>query len=340
MEPIVFFDMDPISVRFMEDKKSSFPFTPVFEEKQLNAFSKEELAPYKEASVLSVFPHTQKIGLDLLDEFKNLKLIATRSTGFDHIDLEYCKKRDIQVRNVPRYGEATVAEFTFGLLLDLTRKITAVNQAMKAGHLSLDNYIGIDLNGRTIGVIGTGAIGRHVIRLAQGFGMKVLAYDLYPNEEVKKTGVEYVSLDELYKHSQIITLHVPSTKENYHLLNTDAFSKMRQGVYIINTARGDLIETEALYDALQSGKIAGAGLDVLEHEELLIHDDVRFPNEKLLHKETLLSSLINTKLLQAKNVIVTPHTAFNSIDAIHRILSTTLENIEAFLKKEDLNRIL
>jgi D-lactate dehydrogenase len=339
MESVVFFDMGPLSVRFMEDKKAALPFSCVFKEKQLNALTAKELSPYKEASVISVFPHTQKIDLALLDEFKNLKLITTRSTGFDHIDAAYCKKRGIQVRNVPRYGEITVAEFTFGLLLDLTRKITSVNQAMKNGHLSLDNYIGLDLHGRTLGVIGTGTIGRHVIHLALSFGMKVLAYDLYPNEEVKKTGVEYVSLDDLYQQSEIITLHVPSTKENYHLLNAQAFAKMKQGVYIINTARGDLIETEALYEALQSGKIAGAGLDVLEHEELLIHDDIRFPNEKLLHKETLLSSLINTKLLQMENVLITPHTAFNSIDAIHRILATTLDNIKAFFEKKDINRV-
>lgn len=336
MQNILFFNSDEILKKHFRGK--NFPHTKfVFFNDSINQIENEALQPYDDCQIISVFVHSELIDNKKLDLFSNLKIIATRSTGFNHIDLTYCKKRGISVLNVPSYGEATVAEFTFGLLLNLSRKIILSRDAMACGRVCLDDYLGFDLMGKTIGVIGTGSIGRHVIKLAEGFGMHVLAYDIYPKEDLKQYYVS--SLDELYLRADIISLHVPSTRENFHLLNQDAFSKMKNGVLILNTARGDLIDTQALYLALKCGKVAGAGLDVLENEDFLLHDDI-ITSQKISDSEFLLDSAMNLKLLQFKNVIATPHVAFNTYDAIMRINSVTLENIQSFLKGQIQNKIV
>lgn len=337
MENVLFFNADDILVNNLKTK-TNLNINPVIFKDSLNHIDLKELIPYQETKILSVFVHSEIISNERLDFFKNLKLIATRSTGFNHIDLEYCKKRGINVVNVPRYGETTVAEFSFGLLLNLARHIIQGRNGMAHNHIEISKYMGFDLMGKTIGVIGTGSIGRHMIRLAQGFGMKVLAYDLYPNEELKDLYVS--SLDEIYKKADVISLHVPSTPQNYHLLNESAFNQMKKGVVILNTARGDLIDTEALYMALKNGIVGGAGLDVLENEDFLIHNDIELSNELFKDNDFLLDSALNLKLLQFKNVIATPHIAFNSLDALNRINETTVENIEAFLKGNIQNSVL
>ncbi|MGN1062973.1 MAG: NAD(P)-dependent oxidoreductase, partial [Alphaproteobacteria bacterium] len=207
---------------------------------------------------------------------------------------------------------------------------------MAHNHVEISNYMGFDLQGKTIGIIGTGSIGRHMIRLAQGFGMKVIAYDPYHNPEIEDLYVS--SLEEIFKNSDIISLHVPSTPQNYHMLNHDAFDMMKKGVIIINTARGDLIDTQALYRALRQGIVGGAGLDVLENEDFLLHDEAlsSTPNG---NSDMLLDSAMNLKLLQFKNVIATPHIAFNSIDAINRINATTFDNIKSFLAGNPTNSV-
>ena len=226
--------------------------------------------------------------------------------------------------------------FAFGLLLSLTRKIPKASFDMRHGNVFLPNYTGIDLNGKTIGVIGTGSIGRHIIQLAKGFGMNVIAYDLYQNPSLKELYAS--SLNELYQKSDVISLNIPSTSENRHFLNKEAFSKMKKGVYIINTARGDLIDASALYQAIKKGIVAGAGLDVLENEDFLLHDEAE-TSPNLKNSDFLLTSAINLKLLQCPNVIGTPHIAFNTHDAIRRINATTCENIRAFLNKNPINLV-
>lgn len=197
--------------------------------------------------------------------------------------------------------------------------------------------MGFDLAGKTIGVIGTGSIGQHVIKLAQGFGMHVIAYDLYPKPEYKKLYAK--NLDSLFRKSDIISLHVPSTPENIHMLDQKAFSIMKKGVIIINTARGDLIDTQALYQALRVGQVGGAGLDVLENEDFLVHDEI-MTSSRLKDNEFLLDSAMNLKLMQFDNVICTPHIAFNTKDAIDRINDTTFENIKNFLKGKIVNSVI
>ena len=204
----------------------------------------------------------------------------------------------------------------------------------------MNEYIGFDLYGHTIGIIGTGAIGRHVAKLARGFGMDVLAYDLYPNEEFQRIyNIHYVGLDELYAKSDVITLHAPATKENYHLLNDEAFKKMKDGVIILNTARGSLVDPEALYRALTHGKVKGAALDVLENEDFIIHDDIILKSQDI-PIDYAMNTIINARLMQMKNVLITPHIAFNSVDAVHRILHTTLENINHFCGGQVQNSVL
>lgn len=337
MENILFFNADEILINSLKNN-NNLKINPVNFKESLNHIDLNELKPYQDIKVLSVFVHSETISNERLDFFKNLKLIATRSTGFNHIDLDYCKQRGIEVVNVPRYGETTVAEFSFGLLLNLARRIIQGRNGMSHNHIEISKYMGFDLMGKTIGIIGTGSIGRHMIRLAQGFGMNVLAYDLYPNKELKELYV--ASLEEIYQKADVISLHVPSTPENYHLLNENAFNQMKKGVIILNTARGDLIDTEALYMALKNGIVGGAGLDVLENEDFLIHDDIELSNDLFKDNDFLLDSALNLKLLQFKNVIATPHIAFNSIDALNRINETTIENIEKFLTGTIQNSVL
>lgn len=333
MKHILFFDADNLLKNFLQNKNiQNYQF--VFFDKDINSVSNAEIAPFLDCPVISVFTHSSLIDNKQLDKFKNLKLITTRSTGYNHIDLEYCKKRGITVCNVPKYGETTVAEFAFGLLLALARKIIQGRNGMAHNHVEISNYMGFDLYGKTIGIIGTGSIGQHMIQLAQGFGMKVIAYDPYPTPLLKDLYVPTIT--DIFKQADIISLHIPSTPQNHHMLDETAFSMMKRGVIIINTARGDLIDTQALYCAIRSGIVGGAGLDVLENEDFLIHDDV-LTCHRATDRDILLDSAMNLKLLQFRNVIATPHIAFNSIDAIHRINATTFDNIRAFLKGKTVN---
>ena len=335
MEQILFFDTDDL----LKNYWSAHPLTgfePIFIEKTLNACTAAELAPYRDARIISSFTHSDTLGAGQLDFFPNLKLIATRSTGYNHINLDYCQRRGIVVCNVPAYGATTVAEFAFALLLAVARKLIPANNDMVRDHISISNYMGFDLAGKVLGVIGTGSIGRHMIQIAQGFGMKILAYDPFPNEALQ--GMYVDNLSDLYQQSDIISLHVPSTPQNHHLLNEKAFQQMKKGVIIINTARGDLIDTQALYWALRTGIVGGAGLDVLENEDFLLHDEVVL-NSQDRDSEFLLDSAMNLKLLQFRNVIATPHVAFNSIDAINRINETTLKTIQAFAEGQIINSV-
>ena len=335
MKTVLFFNGDSILSNYIKTHPSSNFQSIIFKE-SLNHISLKELEPYKDTEAISVFVHSEPINNEKLDFFKNLKIIATRSTGYNHIDLSYCYNRNIKVLNVPRYGESTVAEFAFGLLLNLTRHIIQGRNGMAHNNVNIEKYMGFDLMGKTIGIIGTGSIGQHMIQISKGFQMKVIAYDLYPKDELKDLYVE--SIDELLKKSDIISLHIPSTRENYHLLDEQAFKKMKKGVIIINTARGDLIDTQALYAALKNKTVGGAGLDVLENEDFLIHDDIEI-NDLFKDKDFLLDSALNLKLLQFKNVIATPHIAFNSIDAVNRINETTFQNIQNFFNGKTTNEI-
>lgn len=282
------------------------------------------------ATILCTFVESH-IGEAELARFPSLKLIATRSTGFDHIDLTATKAHGITVANVPFYGENTVAEFTFALILALSRHIIDADEHVRdTGNFSHDNLRGFDLAGKTLGVIGTGHIGAHVIRMANGFRMKVLGFDAFPNAELSKTlGFSYVSPEELLTTSDIVTIHVPYNEHTHHLINKENIVKFKKGAYLINTARGAVVETDALVEALKSGIIAGAALDVLE-EEGDMNDELALLTSPHPKESELKTVLENHYLINHPRVIVTPHLAFNTTEAIERILNTTIENIKNF----------
>ena len=267
-----------------------------------------------DAEVLSVFVNSP-VGAAEMDRFPKLRLIATRSTGFDHIQAEEAKKRGITLASVPAYGANTVAEFAFALLLALSRRVCDARDRVRSGSFSQDDLTGFDLADKTIGVVGCGKIGQHTVRMAKGFGMKVLVSDAIKNEALaKELGFPYVELPELLGQSDVISLHVPYMKETHHLINTGNISQIKKGAYLINTARGAVVETPALIAALKDGTLAGAGLDVFEGEG-----------------DEQLNSVETQYLLKHPLVIVTPHIAFDTSEAIRRILDTTVENIRSFL---------
>lgn len=293
----------------------------------------------KDAEVISCFTFS-RVGANVLKQFPNLKLIALRSVGFNHIDIDYCKEHGIEVVNSLGYGNITVAEFAFGLMFDVMRKVSRAYMNLKNEHLDRDIYTGYEFNGKTVGIIGTGAIGSEMARITNGVGMNVLAYDIYPKEElVQKYGVKYVELDELLKNSDVISLHAPLTKDNFHLINEEKINLMKPNAVIVNTARGELIDTKALYQALNDNKIFGAGLDVLEAENMLTQPDHNVDFDYLTG-DVIKQTLVNERLLKLHNVVVTPHIAYNSKEANERILKITLNNIDSFFEGKVLNSVI
>lgn len=292
---------------------------------------KEDISSKMDFDIISVFVDS-KIDAAVLDALPNLKYIMARSVGYDHIDLTEAKKRGISVSNVPSYGDHTVAEFTFALILTLSRKIfLSVDRIRETGSFSIEGLRGFDLKDKTIGVVGTGKIGKKVIELARCFGMRVIAQDAFPDEKAAQSlGFEYVSFEELLAQSDIITLHVPYSKETHHLMNKDSLAKMKKGAYLVNTSRGGVVETEALVGALKSGQLGGAGLDVLE-EELVIKDELDFIAKGNVAEHNIKTILANHVLINLPNVVITPHNAFNSKEALERILAASVEGIKGFL---------
>ncbi len=271
----------------------------------------------KDHDVITVFA-SSKVDREVLDEVRP-DVVCTRSTGFDHIDLEACEELGIEVYNVPHYGSNAVAEQAFALLLALSRKIpSAVKRTQQ--EFSHEGLEGFELDGKKFGVIGTGDIGRKAIKMAKGFEMDVIACDPYGDDELEEElRFMYVSMSDLLRQSDIISLHVPLTSSTRHLLDAPEFDQMENTV-IINTARGEIINSEALLEALEKGKVKAAGLDVLEAED-------KMEKIKQAHEDTCQEYDINCKLINRDDVFVTPHNAFNTIEAKQRILETTFRNI-------------
>ncbi len=288
------------------------------------------------ADVLSIFVNS-RVGKAELDRFPNLKLIATRSTGFDHIDMGEAKRRGITVSSVPSYGVNTVAEFAFALILALSRRVCEADRQVEAGSFSQAGFTGFDLAGKTLGIVGCGNIGVHAVKIANGFGMKSIVYDVRRRDELaREQGFAYVDLPELLGKADIITLHVPYNPHTHHLINKENISQIKKGAYLINTARGAVVETAALMEALRSGILAGAGLDVLEDESDTANEAGLLEEEKP-SEEKLKIVLTNEYLINHPRVIVTPHIAFDTTEAIERILDTTADNIRAFKEGAPIN---
>ncbi|PJB69822.1 MAG: hydroxyacid dehydrogenase [Alphaproteobacteria bacterium CG_4_9_14_3_um_filter_47_13] len=332
MKIIVFESEDwekPFFDRFDKDHEVVFEHEPLHE---------DTIGRYLDAEIISPFVFSD-LNRSILEQMPQLKFIATRSTGFDHIDIGYCKEQKIQVSNVPTYGENTVAEHVFALLLSISHKIPEAVSRTRQGDFSQKGLQGFDLRGRTIGIIGTGNIGLKTIRIAKGFDMNVLAYDITQNEAAaKEFGFTYTALPELLAQSDIISLHVPENKTTYHLLSDPEFSAMKDGVVLINTARGKVINVKALLHALSEGKVSAAGLDVLP-EEPSIREEAELLRSFFTRKYDLENLLADHILLHMKNVIITPHSAFNTREAVQRILRTTVENINGFCRGNTPNAI-
>ncbi|MGD0219272.1 MAG: hydroxyacid dehydrogenase [Acidimicrobiales bacterium] len=282
-----------------------------------------------EASLVSVFIRS-RVTPAVIERMPSVRLIATRSTGFDHIDLAACAASGITVCNVPSYGENTVAEHTFSLILALSRRLAVATRRASYGDFSLSGLMGFDLREKTLGVVGAGNIGLHVIRIGRAFGMEVLAYDARPHDLLAEVlGFRYASLDELLSRSDVISLHVPYRPETHHLLNRERFMMLKPGALVINTARGALVDTVALLEALETGQVGGAALDVIEGEEQLMEEPQMF---HLPDTEERLRQLLSGHVLAKRdNVILTPHIAWYSKEALERILDTTASNIRAYL---------
>jgi D-lactate dehydrogenase len=323
MAKIVFFDTEKWEEAFITSSLSNFDAVITSEKLDENTVSK-----YQDAQAISCFIYS-KLNKDILEKLPNLNFIATRSMGYDHIDLDFCKEKNIKVANVPTYGAHTVAEHTFALILTISRKIIPSVEQARRGDFSSAGLEGFDLNGKTLGVIGTGNIGTNVCEIGLSFGMKILAYSRSQNQDLIAKGVKYVSLDELLGGSDIITLHLPHTKETEHLINLSNLDKIKKGALLINTARGALVETAAIAEGLEKGILAAAGLDVLE-EEAHLREEKEFLSEEYLKNVDIKTELLNHVLLTRDDVVITPHNAFNSKEAVEEIMEVSVANIKAF----------
>jgi len=286
-------------------------------------------APDKENAVLAMGAEcidiiTSRMPEELLKVFVGygVKYVTTRTIGYDHIDVKAAKTLGMTVANAP-YGPCGVADYAVMLILMTVRKMKRILERTNIQDYSLKGIQGRELKDLTVGVIGTGRIGRTVLQNLSGFGCGRIAYDLYESREVKESGVSYVTLDEMWRRADVITLHAPLTDENYHMINEDAISRMKDGVMIINTARGGLIDSEALISGIESGKIGGAGLDVVENEFGLYYYD---------HKSDILNNRELALLRSFPNVTVSHHMAFYTDDCVETVVRDSLLGCKYFVE--------
>lgn len=303
----------------------------------------------RDAEIVSVFVNS-RIGPGFLREHPKVKLVTTRSSATDHLDIAAAEKRGVVLAHVPDYGAATVAEHTFALILGVARKLRHCLESGRRSRGASERLRGMELRGKTLGVVGTGRVGLQVIRIARGFSMRVVAFDMNQRaDSERELGFDYVTLDKLLRMSDIITLHVPLTARTRHLLNAARLAKCKPGVVLINTARGALIDPDALVEGLESGQIGGVGLDVLEDERAFAGDATKTIGAQIVQKIHAVSTpggdagrrderlrelqglMRNRRLLTHANVFFTPHVGFNSVEAIERINLGTVEHIRDFI---------
>jgi D-lactate dehydrogenase len=285
----------------------------------------------KRTDIVSTFIYSQCTA-SVLSQIPNLRLITTRSTGVDHIDRPYCDESGIRIANVPSYGEHTVAEHAFALLLSLTHAIVPSVERTRRGDFTIDGLRGRQLFGKTVGIVGDGMIGQAFAGIARGFGMRVLVYARHQDKRrAARMGFSYAALPQLYDESDVISLHIPYTPETHHFVDREAFKSMKKGVILINTARGGIVDTESLVWALEQGIVSAVGTDVLEGERTL-KEERQLLSKNFINAIDVKTQLLNHILIQKPTVIVTPHSAFNSQEALETILAMTVENISTFLK--------
>ena len=334
---------------FVEIEEEAEPFfEEAFDGHEVSFVRRLDAVP-EDTEVLSVFI-SERVDDPFLDAHPLIRLVATRSTGCDHIDLDACARRGVTVTNVSNYGENTVAEHTFALILALSRRLRDSEQAVRTGRFSRERLRGFDLRGKTLGVVGAGRVGLHVIRIGLGFGMHVVAYDAQPHPfYCELLDFHYVPFEQLMRESHVVTLHVPLNSTTRHMIKRETLALCRLGVLLINTARGGLIDSGAVIEALDTGQVAGVGLDVLEDERVFHGGAAQILGEKIAervrstavpvaketspHRVAEFSKLVaHSRLLRRPEVVLTPHVAFNSYEAIERLSTLTVENIRNYLE--------
>ena len=330
---MLFFDLRDSEKDFFNNN-SFTDFDITFKKEALTEKSKLSSEEYTNTCILCVYRSsilTEKV----LSRFKNLRIIATRSHGFTHIDIEYCIKNRINVFNVEQYGEEAVAEFALGVIIDLTRKIKTAMIDIRKEKINPKLYEGELLNKKTIGIIGCGKVGLKLAKIANFFEMKTLVSSYKESPQFEKV-CNVVPFDTLLSQSDIIYLHMPFTTENYQIIGEEEFRKMKDEVYIINTSSIELINLEALYNNLISGKVKGAGLDILESDYAKGKSSVNIGGETMSSKK---NHKITEKLLDMPNVLITPHLAYNTKEYINNVLANTFNNIRDNIKGIYTNRI-
>ncbi len=334
MAKISFFELETFEEHYFKEQLKQHNIQ--FSKKPLTSRNTKK---YASTEIIIVFIGS-KINKAVIDKLPKLKGIITMSTGYDHIDIDYAKTKNIAVSNIPFYGQNTVAEHSFGLLQALNRNIVEAVRRTREGIFDYRGLMGQDLEGKTIGILGTGHIGQYMIRYAKAFRMNVIATDAYPRKDLEKQlGFKYVRLQTLCKQADFISLHLPLLDSTRYILGEKEFSMMEKQPLIINTGRGPLIDTKALIEALDKKQIRGAALDVLEQECDLQKEARPKASFCTLDEESLQILVENHALLHRNNVIITPHLAFYTEEALMRIMKTTLQNIKGILSKRYKNKV-
>ncbi len=309
----------PYDRQFLQEANATFGHELSFFDARLNEETRQMVAGFP-AICAFVNDTLNEAVLQALAQ-QGTQLIALRCAGFNNVDLAAAARHGIRIVRVPAYSPHSIAEHTLALILTLNRKTHRAYNRVRDGNFSLDGLLGFELRGRTIGIIGTGRIGLATAEILRGFGCRLLAHDPYPNPECLALGARYVTLDELYRESDLITLHCPLNQESFHLINAAAIGKMKRGVTIINTSRGAVIDTPAVIAALKSGRIGGLGLDVYEQEGDLFFQD--------LSCQVIQDDMFE-RLLSFPNVLITGHQGFFTAEALASIAHTTLDNVRVF----------
>lgn len=333
---MLMFDFRESEKEFFE-KNEFIDFDITFFSEPLDDMTKLTEDQKNETSLISAY-RSSNLTAKVLNQFKNLRIIATRSYGYGHIDIDYCIEHNIAVLNVENYGEEGVAEYTIGLMIALVRNMISAIIDLKNHKINYEKYEGRSLNNMTLGIIGCGEVGVLVSKIAHFLGMRVLINSYMQNPKVGNY-CEFVDFERLLKESDIISLHIPNSPDNYHMLGADEFNKMKDGVYIVNTARGALIDIRALYDNLIKGKVKGAALDVMECEFLSTHPGEITDAIKDSKSDCVEIALVTQKLFNLDNVIMTPHIGYNTHCSINYLLEQTFNNIRDYLKGIYSNRV-
>ncbi|MFE3872743.1 2-hydroxyacid dehydrogenase [Flavobacterium sp. ZS1P70] len=316
---IAVFSTKPHDREYLDKFNSNNRHQLTYFEAPLNADT-TNLALGFEAVCIFVNDKIDAVAIDKLFKI-GVKLIDLRSAGFNNVDIEAAKKKNIKVMRVPAYSPEAVAEHAVALILTLNRKTHKVYNRVRESNFSLENLIGFNLHGKTVGVIGTGKIGVAFCQIMLGFGCKVIAYDITESEKLKEKGIEYTTLVDLFKNSDIISLHCPLNLKTKYLFDIKTFSKVKKGVMLINTSRGALIKTSDAIDALKNGQLGYLGIDVYEQEENLFFNDL---------SESIIKDDLIERLMAFHNVLITPHQGFFTKEALNQIAITTLKNFTDF----------